>query len=204
MPFLSTTEQIIVVLSGVAFGGVFITVGVLIKKYKWYQLIAGYNTASEAVKKQYDIEGLAAHIGDGLATLGVIIIIEVVLLYFDQATLVLIGIGVFLFIVAIILIGRHKFMPARLAFAKARPDDAMHPYLNRLVPEKIFQRIKSGTKNWLIECMDCHHKRDFWETGGLRGGGVGEPRNWTYCPECEGWSWQKIRKKSQQEKRDLP
>jgi len=60
-----------------------------------------------------------------------------------------------------------------LAFAKARPDDAMHPYLHRLVSEKTFQKIKSGTKNWLIECMNCHHKRDFWGTGGLRGGGVG-------------------------------
>ena len=80
MPFLSSTEQMIVFLAGAAFGCVFITVGVLIKKYRWYQLIAGYNTASEVVKKQYDIEGLAAHIGDGLATLGVFIIIEVVIL----------------------------------------------------------------------------------------------------------------------------
>jgi hypothetical protein len=78
MTFLSATEQIIVLLLGVSSSSVFIIVGVLIKKYKWYQPIAGYNTASEAEK------------------------------------------------------------------------------------------------------------------------------NWTYCPECEGWSWQKIRKKTQQEKRLLP
>ena len=104
---------------------------------------------------------------------------------------------------ALILIGARKFMPKRQLLAKDAPDDAMHRFLHWLLPSHVFKSIKKGTREWLIECNKCGHRRDLWAAGFVRSGGVGEPRNWNYCPECEQWSWNKIRKKIAQEKLEL-
>lgn len=47
----------------VAIGLLFIGMGVAITKFKWYWLIAGYNTASKEEKKHVDIKQLGKHMG---------------------------------------------------------------------------------------------------------------------------------------------
>lgn len=44
-------------------GFLLIGTGVAISKYKWYWLIAGYNTSSKEEKEKVDIEQLAKHMG---------------------------------------------------------------------------------------------------------------------------------------------
>ena len=73
-------NQLNVPLLTLVFGGslslIFFVLGILIYKYKWYGLIAGYNLSPDHIKKQYDIEGLAKHVGQGLMTLAVLLIIS--------------------------------------------------------------------------------------------------------------------------------
>ena len=107
---------------------------------------------------------------------------------------------IFIFIALIIPIGARKFMPARRQLAVDSPSDAAHPFLYRAVPTRLYQWIKRGTRNWLVECGQCGHKRDFWDAGGLRGGGVGEPRVRFHCPACEAFHWHKVRRKTAAER----
>lgn len=79
---------------------------------------------------------------------------------------------------------------------------AEHKFLKFILPAKAFEAVKKGTKEWLIECP-CGHKRDFWDVGGVRHKGVGEPRKWYYCPKCGKAKWHKIRKKTNEEKETL-
>lgn len=73
----------LIIFSGLILSLVFFILGLLIHKFKFYGLIAGYNRASNDLKKEYDIEGLAQHVGQGLMTLSVLLIIAMVLLYFE-------------------------------------------------------------------------------------------------------------------------
>ncbi len=56
-------------LINLAVTAVLLACGYLIKHRRWYWLIAGYNTASAAEKKNYDIAGLASFLGNGLFVL---------------------------------------------------------------------------------------------------------------------------------------
>lgn len=49
-----------------AIGFLFAVLGVLIKYFKWYWLISGYNTMSKERKKQVDIEALGKFMGNCL------------------------------------------------------------------------------------------------------------------------------------------
>lgn len=186
-----------------ALASVFIVLGVLVDRYKRYGLIAGYNRAPEEVRKQYDIEGLASHLGNGLITLGVLLIMSSILFWFGLVGWSTGFIGLFVFVAFIIVIGGQKFLPKRRNLAAHSPGDAAHPFLRWVLPDRIFRAIERGTREWLIECGSCGHRRDFWEAGGVRGKGVGEPRSWNYCPQCGKWSWNRIRKKSAEEKLEL-
>ena len=66
-----------------------------------YSLIAGYNTASRQEKLEYDIEGLAKHLGNGLVTLGVVAILAILSVYFGMLGIAGIFTGLFLFFVFI-------------------------------------------------------------------------------------------------------
>jgi len=115
---LTQSERTIILMTAMLLSTIFIILGILIHRYKYYTLIAGYNQAPEHKKKQYDIEGLAKHIGNGLITLGVLLIISTLLLYSGLLTLFKVTFFIFLFIVFIILLGSIKFMPYRQNLAK--------------------------------------------------------------------------------------
>ncbi len=181
----------------------FAVLGVLVVRYRCYGLIAGYNRAPDSVKQQYDIEGLADHVGNGLISLGVLLAISSLLVFFRLWIWSAVFFVLFLFIVMIILIGSRKFMPARRQLAALSPTDAKHPFLHWLLSEQAFRAVESGTRQWLQECQSCGHKQDFWEAGGVRQGGIGEPRKLQLCGKCQTLRWQKIRRKTAQELEQL-
>jgi len=193
---LTQSERTIILMTGMLLSTIFIILGILIHKYKYYNLIAGYNSAPEHIKKQYDIEGLAKHIGNGLITLGVLLIISTVLLYSGLLTLFKVTFFIFLFIVFIMLLGSIKFMPYRQNLAKKSPSDARHHFLHRLLPTRIFRALEKGTRQWLQECRHCGYKQDYWEAGNVRYKAYGEPTQLQWCENCKKFRLQKIRKKT--------
>ena len=152
---------------------------------------------------QYDIEGLAEHVDDGMATLGVIMLVCMFFGFLEWTILFYFGVGCFILIAIIIPLGAQKFTPYFQNLAKENPDDAKHARLKKMLSEEAFARIKSQTKLWLVECGKCHHKYDAWRAGYVRSG-VGEPRNLNYCKACGKWSFHKLRKKTEQEAIDIP
>jgi len=193
---LGNSELKIILIAGLLLSTIFIILGILIYRYKYYNLIAGYNSAPEHKKKQHDIEGLAKHIGNGLITLGVLLILGTILLYFSLLTLFKVTFFIFLFIVFIMLIGSFKFMPYRQNLAKKSPSDARHHFLYCILPTKIYKALEKGTRQWLQECRHCGHKQDFWEAGGVRHKGYGEPTKLQMCVNCKKIRCHKIRKKT--------
>lgn len=185
----------IIQIVGIVLALVFIAIGTLIHRYQYYNLIPSYNFASAATKKQYDIEGLAAHIGNGLVTLGILLLCCVALFYFQFDILLAIFIGLLISIALIILIGTRKFMPARMNLMKRSPIDAKHYFLYWLLSEKAYKSIEMKTRKWIQVCQTCDHKQDFWEAGGVRGGGCGEPLKLQWCENCQKARMHKIRKK---------
>lgn len=79
-----------------------------------------------------------------------------------------------------------------------------HRFLKFILPEKWFEAVKAGTKQWLIECRSCGHKRDIWDEGGIRYKAAGEPVSLGVCPICNKKTWHKARKKNEEEKQLLP
>ncbi len=77
-----------------------------------------------------------------------------------------------------------------------------HRFLGFILPKKWFEAVKAGTRQWLIECP-CGFKRDLWDVGGVRYKAVGEPRSYSACAECGKGTWHKIRRKSDEEKKQL-
>ncbi len=119
----------VMLLAGRLLAIVFIVFGSLIARYKRYNLIAGYNRASESEKANYDIEPLAKHIGNGLETLGVLMFIALLFSFFHLDGWFAATIVIFVFIALIIPIGARKFMPAQRQLMAKSPTDGMHPVL---------------------------------------------------------------------------
>ncbi len=193
---LGDYELKIILIAGLLLSTIFIIFGILIVRYKYYNLIAGYNQAPKHIKKQYDIEGLAKHIGNGLITLGLLLIISTLLLYSDLLTLFKVTFFIFLFIVFIMLLGSIKFMPYRQNIAKKSSSDERHHFLHRLLPTRIFRALEKGTRQWLQECRHCGYKQDYWEAGNVRYKAYGEPTKLGWCENCKKFRLHKIRKKS--------
>jgi hypothetical protein len=80
---------------------------------------------------------------------------------------------------------------------------AEHRFLRFILPAKAFAAVRAGTKQWLAECP-CGHKRDFWDSGGVRYKAAGEPRQLRRCPACGKSTMHKIRKKTEAEKHVIP
>ncbi len=189
----------LIIFSGIILSLVFFIFGFLIHKFKCYGLIAGYNRASNELKKEYDIEGLAQHVGQGLMTLAVLLIIAMVLIYFEWHIGFIVIMCVFLLIAAIIPIGAPKFMPEQQRLIKSGSPDSKHPVLRRMLSKELYKKLEQNTRKWIQVCRKCGHKQDFWEAGGVRGGGVGEPIKLMYCKNCKKLRMHKIRKKIAQE-----
>jgi hypothetical protein len=80
---------------------------------------------------------------------------------------------------------------------------AEHRFLKWLLPAAGFEEVKSGTKRWLAECP-CGHKRDLWDSGGVRYLAAGKPRQLATCPACGKATWHRIRRKSDTERAEIP
>ena len=80
---------------------------------------------------------------------------------------------------------------------------AEHRFLKFILPAKAFAAIKAGTKQWLAECP-CGHKRDVWDSGGVRYKAAGEPKHRRHCPACGKKTWHKFRKKTAAENQEIP
>ena len=178
---------------------VFIVVGLLVERFKRYNLIAGYNRATPSVQAGYDIEGLAKHVGNGLETLGVLMIIAALFGYFGLDGWLSVTMAAFVLIAFIIPVGARKFMPKRRQLMEDSPGDAEHPILHRMLPASSYKALERKTRLWLIQCNECGHMRDFWDAGGVRGGGVGEPKKWDHCSSCNAGHWHKVRRKTDED-----
>ena len=101
----------LIIIFGSLFSLLFFLLGILIYRYKYYNLIAGYNSEPDHIKKQYDIEGLAKHTGQGLITLAVLGMISTLLLFFNLLGWFIGAMCLFTLIAVIIPLGAHKFTP---------------------------------------------------------------------------------------------
>lgn len=90
--------------------------GVAIKYFKWYFLIAGYNTATQKAKEAVDIKGLASFMGNMLFLSGGLLILSSILYRYGYRTLSMVMI--FLMLVAIFYM---TFKAS--AFSKAKPQE---------------------------------------------------------------------------------
>lgn len=80
---------------------------------------------------------------------------------------------------------------------------AVQRFLKCILPTKTFAAIEAGTKEWLAECP-CGHKQDLWDAGCVRYKAAGEPRRLMHCLGCGKPTLQKIRRKTEAEKREIP
>ena len=78
-----------------------------------------------------------------------------------------------------------------------------HRFLKFILPAKAFAAVRAGTKEWLAECP-CGHKRDVWDSGGVRYKAAGEPRQLGYCLLCRKSTLHRIRKKTDAEQQEIP
>jgi len=76
---------------------------------------------------------------------------------------------------------------------------AEHRFLTFVLPPRALAAVRAGTREWLMECRSCGHKRDLWDEGGVRYKAAGEPRRLYTCPRCGRGTWHKIRKKTEAE-----
>jgi len=183
----------VLLISGASSALVLGFLGVKLRYLEAYDLIAGYNRASAADKAKYDIEGLSQHLGNGLMTMAVLIVLASIAAALESLTWCLGLMGVFVFVALLIVIGGRKFLPDP-------PQPGDHRFLKAILPERAFNAIREGTRNWLIECP-CGHMADLWNAGGVRYKATGEPRQLTACQGCGTATWQKVRRKTASERR---
>ena len=184
----------VIVIGGVLFAAGFVWPGLLLRYTRRYHWIAGYNTASSEEKKQYDVEGLSQHLGNGVSMLGVCLLGASIALALDRTGWIIAFIVAFLSIVAIIIIGGQKFTPRARFPAKGESGHTFQRFLRWLLPEGAYRALETGTRQWQIECA-CGNAQDFWDAGGIRYKAVGEPRQLYTCKSCSKTSMQKIRRK---------
>jgi hypothetical protein len=185
-------------LGGVVLARFFFLLGAMLRYRKAYWMVAGYNTASPEEKAKYDIEGLGNHLGNGLMTLSVLLVPATIATLLESVVWMWVFWGLFMATTLLIIIGGQKFAPRNQHPAPGRPRHGKHRFLKMILPEGAYRAIREGTRHWLIECP-CGHKQDFWDAGGIRYKGAGEPRQLYPCPTCGKARWHKIRKKKPDE-----
>lgn len=98
---------------------------------------------------------------------------------------------------------RHKVSGFLIPDIENRKQMSMQRILRFILPARAFAAIKTGTKQWLVECP-CGKKLDYWDIGGIRYRAVGEPRLLLRCPSCGKVTPHRIRKKTGAEKSEMP
>ncbi len=166
--------------------------GVLISVYDRFEYISAYEKADLEERKKFDIRGLADHVGNGLITLGILMIIALLFVYLRHLTWAMVFASLSVFIGLIIIIGAPKFMNPEIK----------HPFLYRLLSKEMYESLKRKTEAWLMVCNTCGEKSDYWNHGGIRHG-VGEPTQLQYCEKCKKFRMHKVRKKSEAEKSEV-
>ncbi len=179
--------------AGLLMAALLIVPGIQLRWYERHHWIAGYNTASPEEKRAYDIEGLSHHLGNGLMTLGVVLIPATIAALLDSLGWCLAFLGVFVFVAMITVVGGRRFLPKKTR-PPGTPEFAFQRFLQRLLPETAFRAIEEGTRQWILECP-CGLERDFWDAGGVRYKAVGEPRMYAVCERCAKGRWHKIRRR---------
>ncbi len=172
---------------GVSFALLGIVVGVRIRYFASYGLLAGYNTAPPEEQARYDVTGLGNHVGNGLITIGTLLALATAAFGLGSSTWTSVFVGLMVGVAFLIVVGGQKFLPGARG-----PGE--HRWLRRLLPERAFRALETGTRQWLIECP-CGRTQDFWDTGGVRYKAVGEPRQLYACSACGRGRWHKVRKK---------
>lgn len=89
--------------------GLFLLMAILIKKYKFYWLISGYNTASKERKAQIDKEGLGQFIGNYFLFLSGMLALAFVLMWYKYMLLFSIVLGVALLSSVYVIYGSQKY-----------------------------------------------------------------------------------------------
>lgn len=184
-----------ILLTAALFAAPLLVLGVRLRVDHAFELVAGYNRASEEERAKYDIEGLANHLGNGLLTLGCLLLGGAGSYVLGQEGLAWIALGLFVACAFLIVVGGQKFLPAARHPAPGRPVGSLQRGLRRILPARAFDAIEAGTRQWWIECS-CGSRRDLWEAGGIRYKAVGEPRMWGRCPNCEKATWQRVHRKA--------
>jgi len=187
--------SIFVFIGGVCFSLIFIALGIPVRFFKQYWMISGYNRASPEEKKKYDIEGLAQHLGNGLLALGFLFLFASIAMYAEQFLLLNIFIGCFVLVSFLMVIGGQKFLPRFLHPPPGKEKFLFQRFIQIIFPDRAFEAMKRGTKNWLIECP-CGRKRDYWDVGGIRYKACGKRREFYYCETCQKIRWHKVRRKT--------
>lgn len=166
-------------------------VGARLRYGENHEWIAGYNRASVEERREYDIEGLSHHLGNGLMTLGVLLLLATLASCLSWWTFVGVTIGAFILVAIVIPIGGQRFTPRG---RRPKTADDRHAFLKWLLPDRAYRAVERGTRQWWIECPRGHLV-DFWEAGGVRYKAVGEPRQWAYCERCHSSSFHRVRRK---------
>lgn len=174
-------------LGGVSFALLWIVVGVRIRYFRSYGLLAGYNTAPPEEQARYDVEGLGNHVGNGLITIGTLLALATAAFGVGSVAWMSVFLTLLIGVAFLIVVSGQKFLPRA-------PSPGEHRMLRRLLPDKALGALEAGTRQWLIECP-CGHTQDFWDAGGVRYKAVGEPRQLYRCPACGKARWHKVRKK---------
>ena len=187
-------EAIWIWLVGLSFALLCVGVGVGVRFFERHEWLAGYNTAPPEERARYDVRGLAHHVGNGLITLGALLALATASFVHEATGWTWTFIGLFLFVVFLIVAGGQKFRPGHRHDEGERPP-AEHPFLRWLLPERAFRAVETGTRHWLIECP-CGSRLDFWDAGGVRWKAAGEPRQLFPCRACGQTRWNKVRRKA--------
>lgn len=93
-------------------------------------------------------------------------------------------------------------MFAVIFFGIGKVMSSKHRFLKFILPEKWFNAIRADTKKWLMECR-CVHKRDVWDSGGIRYKASGERSELARCPACGKMTMHKMRKKTDAEMEEI-
>lgn len=172
----------------------FLWPGALLRYRERYDWVAGYNRASEEEKLEYDIEGLSHHLGNGLMTLGVLILGASLALALGRTGWSLGLMGVFVFVAFLIVVGGQKFTPQARFPQPGESGHTLHRFLRWLLPDRRYRALEASTRQWVYECS-CGNLEDYWEAGGVRYKAVGEPRQLRRCQACGRTSFQKVRRR---------
>jgi hypothetical protein len=61
-----------------------------------------------------------------------------------------------------------------------------------LLPARAFAAMERESREWMLECSGCGHRRSLWEMGGIRYKASGTPRMRGSCARCGTSGWHPI------------